>query len=69
MMFAHRSTLFYDFYFVENFPAMFAMSWDGVFKLLRSPGIDSKEQIPPAYVAWQAGTSTTTPFLIGSYPP
>jgi hypothetical protein len=24
---------------------------DGIFKLLRSPGIDSKESIPPAYVA------------------
>ncbi len=23
--------------------------WYGVFKLLRSPGIDSKESIPPAY--------------------
>jgi hypothetical protein len=26
-------------------------------KLLRSPGIDSKESTPPAYVAWWAGTS------------
>jgi hypothetical protein len=26
-------------------------------KCLRSPGIDSKESIPPAYVAWRAGTS------------
>jgi hypothetical protein len=25
------------------------------FKLLRSPGIDSKESNPPAYVAWRAG--------------
>ncbi len=24
--------------------------WDSIFKLLRSPGIDSKESIPPAYV-------------------
>ncbi len=24
---------------------------DGIFKLLRSPGIDSKESIPPVYVA------------------
>jgi hypothetical protein len=31
-----------------------------IFKLLRSPGIDSKESIPPAYVVWRAGT--TTPF-------
>jgi hypothetical protein len=26
-------------------------------KRFRSPGIDSKESIPPAYVAWRAGTS------------
>jgi hypothetical protein len=26
---------------------------DGIFKQLRSPGIDSKESIPPPYVAWQ----------------
>ena len=26
-------------------------------KRLRSPGIDSKEPIPPAFVAWRAGTS------------
>ena len=35
-----------------------------IFILLRSPGIDSKESIPPAYVAWRAGT--TTIFLLGS---
>ncbi len=34
------------------------------FKLLRSPRIDSKESIPPAYVAWLAGT--TTLFILGS---
>ena len=28
-----------------------------IFKRLRSPGIDSKEWIPPVYVAWRAGTS------------
>jgi hypothetical protein len=26
---------------------------DSILKLLRSPGIDSKESIPPAYVAWR----------------
>ncbi len=36
----------------------------GVFKLLKSPGIDSKESITLAYVAWRAGT--TTLFLLGS---
>ena len=28
-----------------------------ILKLLWSPEIDSKESIPPAYVAWRAGTS------------
>ncbi len=40
---------------------------DGIFELLSSPGIDSKESIPPAYVAWRAGT--TTLYLLGSQPP
>jgi hypothetical protein len=35
-----------------------------ILKLLRSPGIDSKESIPPAYVAWRAGT--TTLLILGS---
>jgi hypothetical protein len=34
------------------------------FKRLWSPGIDSKEWIPPAYVAWRAGTITL--FLLSS---
>jgi hypothetical protein len=34
------------------------------FKLKRSPRIDSREPIPPAYVAWRAGT--TTLFLLDS---
>ncbi len=33
-------------------------TWAGTFKGLWSPGIDSKTSIPPAYVAWQAGTIT-----------
>jgi len=41
-----------------------AVSRAGILKLLRSPGIDSKESIPPAYVAWRAGTITL--FLLGS---
>jgi hypothetical protein len=40
---------------------------EGIFKLLRSSGIDSKESIPPVYVTWRAGT--TTLFLLGSWPP
>ncbi len=35
-----------------------------IFKRLWSPGIDSKEWIPPACVAWRAGTITL--FLLGS---
>ncbi len=31
--------------------------WARIFKRLWSPGIDSKELIPPAYVAWRAGTT------------
>ncbi len=34
------------------------------FKCLWGPGIDSKEWIPPAYVAWRAGTKTL--FLLGA---
>jgi hypothetical protein len=30
----------------------------GIFKPLWSPGIDAKASIPPAYVAWRAGTLT-----------
>jgi hypothetical protein len=29
-----------------------------IFKLLRSPGIDSNEPISPGCVAWRAGTTT-----------
>jgi hypothetical protein len=32
-------------------------SFARIFKRLRSPGIDSKEAIPPVYVAWRTGTS------------
>jgi hypothetical protein len=32
---------------------------DGIFKLLRSPGIDFNESIPPAYVVWRAGPVPT----------
>ncbi len=31
---------------------------DDISKLLKSPGICCEESIPPAYVAWQAGTAT-----------
>jgi len=32
-------------------------NWAQIAKPLRSPGIDFKESIPPAYVAWLAGTT------------
>jgi hypothetical protein len=35
-------------------------------KILRSPGIDSKESIPPAYVAWRAGPTTLFVDSLGS---
>jgi hypothetical protein len=35
-----------------------------IFKHLWSPGIDSKASIPPAYVAWRAGTIVL--FLLGA---
>ncbi len=44
--------------------AILKVNWARIFKRLWSPGIDSKEWIPPAYVAWRAGTITL--FLLGS---
>jgi hypothetical protein len=41
--------------------------WASIFKRLWSSGIDSKASIPPAYVAWRAGTITL--FLLGAWPP
>ncbi len=34
------------------FLVLTVQAWARIFKLLRSPGIDSKESIPPAYVTW-----------------
>jgi hypothetical protein len=36
-------------------------NWARIFKRLWSPGIDSKEWIPPAYVAWRAGYNKPIP--------
>ncbi len=38
----------------------------GIFKPLRSPGIDSKESIPPAYVVWRVRYDNPIPtrFLV-----
>ncbi len=38
-------------------------NWVQIFKLLRSLRIDTKESMPPAYIAWRAGT--TILFLLG----
>jgi hypothetical protein len=38
-----------------------------IFKLLRSPRIDSKEPMPPGCVAWRADTTTLSP--LASEPP
>jgi hypothetical protein len=43
------------------------LAWARIFKRVWSPGIDTKEWIPPAYVVWRAGTITL--FLLGSWPP
>ncbi len=40
------------------------VAWARIFKRLWSPRTDSKEWIPPAYVAWRAGTRTL--FLLGA---
>jgi hypothetical protein len=37
-----------------------------IFKLLRSPRIDFKESIPPAYLAWRAGTATIYSYSVPS---
>jgi hypothetical protein len=42
-------------YILFHFPRWKRETRDGIFKLLRNPGIDSKELISPAYVAWRAG--------------
>jgi len=34
-----------------------AAFWNEILKLLRSSGIDAKESIPPANVAYRAGTT------------
>jgi hypothetical protein len=39
-------------------PQICSVARDGNFKLLWSLGIDSKESIPPAYVACRAGTTS-----------
>jgi hypothetical protein len=47
-----------------QFPAQACQIRAGIFKPLWRPGIDAKASIPPAYVAWRAGTITL--FLLGA---
>ncbi len=64
-VFVFFSHLFLSAYFLHSFSfPMFLFSCADIFKLLRSPGSDSKKLILPTYVAWRAGT--TTLFLLGS---
>ncbi len=51
--FTYRSTFLYDSIACDD-----DYLWARIFKRLWSPGIDSKEWTPPAYVAWRAGTIT-----------
>jgi hypothetical protein len=48
---------------IKYLPSGFGMrhKYGEIFIILRSPGIDSKESIPPAYAAWRAGTKTICP--------
>jgi hypothetical protein len=42
---------------VQKMSQFVSHSVSRICKCLRSPGIDSEEAIPPAYVAWRAGTT------------
>jgi hypothetical protein len=52
---------------VKNYKVHKYLSGARTFKCLWGLGIDSKEWIPPAYVAWRDGTKTI--FLLGALPP
>ncbi len=41
----------------EKMTELTVETWERICKRLRGPGIDTKELIPPAYVAQQAGPS------------
>ncbi len=49
---------------MREYTVYVVMYRDGILKLLRSPGIDSKKSMRPAYVAWKSGTRTL--LLLGS---
>jgi hypothetical protein len=58
-------SLYFNVKIVDNYRDI-GTHRDGIFKLLRSIGIDSKESIALSLVAWR--TSATTLFLLGSWP-
>jgi hypothetical protein len=45
-------------------PDLYLSICTGIFKLLRRPGIDSKESIPPAFVACWTGTQPYSYFFL-----
>ncbi len=47
--------------FLHHYHTLSPLARARIFKRLRSPGIDSKERIPPAYAARRAGTITLYP--------
>ncbi len=63
LIFPLLSLTFSSIYCTSLFSSLLYLSWARICKRLRSTGIDSNESIPPAYVAWWAGTVT----LIGVY--
>ncbi len=65
-----RSTLLTQFMYSKQLITHMFGTWGDrarSFKLLRNPIIDSKDSIPPAFVAWRA--RSTTLFLLGSLSP
>ena len=52
---AVRSLTYIKNTFVRSYPEK--MTRVRICKRLRRPGIDSEDSIPPAYVAWRAGTT------------
>jgi hypothetical protein len=44
--------------FTRSAPLFEGILWARICKRLRSPGFETKESIPPTYVAWWVGTAT-----------
>jgi hypothetical protein len=51
---------------IKGIEMSIGQSRGGIFKLLWSPEIDSKESILPVYVAWRAGIREPFEFVFGS---